>query len=371
MSENFGVKYRPNNLDEIFGHTTTIKDIKKHFAENSIPDVVLISGYPGTGKTTLLRIIAKAASCLDKDGKGNPCNKCEICTTIDSGKMSYIFFEKNASDIQIDNAREIKEMVERKPFGKYNKRIFIIDEIQEFSKNKAALNDLLKILEKTYSNAHFLFATSDMTKVPITIKRRSLFYKLNSLSFQDITRYLEYICKSENVKIDNVEKANTLIAIAQNSNGSMGLAANYLMRVIYSELWNKDELLKELDIISDTDAIVIINYILEGNVKAFEYKIDEEVLKKIKYLLMLYYKKINGVELNGWQLGQVKEIVCDDKNKIFIILEKLNELSNYPYIYPDLIEFYVLCAINKIKSHIQQNNFTDNINEKPRRVKQQ
>ncbi len=367
MSENLYSKYRPHNLNDVFGHEKIIKELKKRFKENSIPHAILLSGMTGTGKSTLCRIIAKSILCQNKDEKGSSCNTCEMCQVIDKEKVSNIYFELNASNLGIDDMREIEESAGRRILGKYNIKVFVIDELQELSsKNKAAEKNILKILEKPSEHVYFILGTMDASKVSTAIKNRCVSYKLNALPFQEISKYLEFICKSENVIIDTIEKANTLITIAQNSNGSMRTAVSYLERVIYSELWNASDLLKELDIISDTDAIIIINYILNGNVKAFEYKIDEEVLKKIKYLLMLYYKKINNVELNAWQLGQIKEIVSDKYN-IELFLNRLNELSNYPYLYPDLIEYYVLQVINTIKTVKLINNV--NKEEKPRRIK--
>ncbi len=350
MSENLFSKYRPHLINEVFGHEKIVKELKKRFKESSIPHAILLSGFTGTGKTTLIRIIAKSILCQNKDAEGNSCNKCEMCQTIDKEKLSNIYFELNASNIGIDDMREIDESAGKRVLGKYTTKIFVIDEMQELSsKNKAAEKNILKILEKPSDNVYFILGTMDASKVSTAIKNRCVHYKLSSLSFQDITKYLEYICKSENIKIDTTDKAQTLITIAQNSSGSMRTSVSYLERVIYSDIWNANELLKELDIISDTNAIIIINHILNGDIRAFEYEINEEVLKKIKYLLMLYYKKINGVTLNGWQQGQIREIVCKDKNDLEILFEIINQLSTYPYVYTDLIEYHFLQVVNKIK----------------------
>jgi DNA polymerase-3 subunit gamma/tau len=351
MSENLYSKYRPHVINNLYGHEKIVKELKKRFKENSIPHAILLSGTSGTGKTTIARIIAKSIMCQNKDENGSSCNTCEICTTIDKEKLSNIYFEKNASNLGIDDMREIEESASRRVLGKYNIKIFVIDELQELSsKNKAAEKNILKILEKPSEYVYFILGTMDVSKVSTAIKNRCVHYKLNPLSFQEITKYLEFICKSENLTIDTVDKAQTLITIAQNSRGSMRTAVSYLERVIYSELWSTTDLLKELDIISDTDAIIIINHIFNGNIKALEFEINEEVLKKIKYLLMLYYKKISGVELNAWQQSQIREIVCKDETDFNLIFEALNQLSTFPYVYTDLIEFHILNVINKIKN---------------------
>lgn len=363
MSENLFSKYRPKTINEIYGHEKIVKELKLRFKESKIPHAILLSGLSGTGKTTLIRIIAKSILCQHRDIEGNGCGICDICITIDKEKLSHVYFELNASNLGIDDMRDIEDSASKQALGMYDTKIFVIDEMQELSRNKAAEKNILKVLEKHSNDVYFILGTMDATKVSTAIKNRCVHYKLNSLAFQDVTNYIEYICKQENVKVDTMERANTLVAIANNSYGSMRTAVSYLERVIYSEIWNADELLKELDIISDQDVVTIVNYVLSGSAKALDYEINEEVLKKIRYLLMLCYKKINGVELNGWQNGQVRNI-NSDIHKIELFLSKLNELSNYPYLYKDLIEYYILQVVNEIKISTSITN-----EKKPRRVK--
>jgi DNA polymerase-3 subunit gamma/tau len=328
---------------------------------------MLLSGISGTGKTTLIRIIAKSILCQHKDENGSSCNKCEMCQIIDKEKLSNVYFELNASNLGIDDMRDIEESADKRVLGMYDIKIFVIDEMQEMSRNKAAEKNILKILEKPSNNVYFILGTMEANKVNSAIKNRCVHYKLSNLTSDEIVKCMHSICKNEDVKINTPEKVQTLITIANNSSGSMRTAISYLERAIYSELWNTSDLLKELDIISDQDIAIIVNFILAGNVKALDYTINEEVLKKIKYVLMLCYKKLNGVELNGYQNGRIREINNLDKNGVLKVINKLNELSVYPYTYPDLIEFYILQAINEVKE------FYDKLlqEEKPRRVRKE
>ena len=366
MANNLFQTYRPIDLDHIFGHDKIVKEFRKRFKENSIPHAMFFFGMTGTGKTTFIRIIAKSILCKEKDENGNACNKCDICTTIDKEKLSNIYFEYNASNLNIEAMRDIEESAQKGVLGKYNIKIFVIDEMQELSKNRAAEKNILKILEKPSENVYFILGAMDASKVSKAIKNRCVPYKLNKLSIEDVSKYLEFICKRERIKIDTAEKATTIVTLAQNCNGSMRDAVSYLERVIYSDLWNTNDLLKELEIISDTDAIIIINHILEGNTAAFEYELNEEVLKKVKYLLLLCNKKICGINLNEWQKGQIRDINID-KYKIEFFLEELDKLSFYPYIYPDLIEYHFI----KVLSHMKTANSIDNYGkeEKRRRLK--
>lgn len=342
MAQNLFAKHRPKNLDTVFGHNTVIKELKKRFKENSIPHAILLSGFTGTGKTTLIRIIAKSILCQNKDENGYGCGICDICTIIDNEKLSYNYFELNASNLGIDEMRDIEESTSKRVLGQYNIKIFVIDEMQELSKSKAAEKNLLKVLEKPNDNVYFILGTMDAYKVNTAIKNRCVHYKLNPLSFQDITKCLDFICKQEGILVDTKEKAETLITIAQNSLGSVRTAISYLERVIYSDIWNAQELLKELDIIADDEIINIINYIFAGDMRAFKFEMNEEVFKRVRYLTLLYYKLINGVELEHWQKNTLRNIVCENKYAVEGLLEHLNELAKYPYIYTDLIEFYFL-----------------------------
>jgi DNA polymerase-3 subunit gamma/tau len=364
MAENLFSKYRPSTLESMYGHSIIVKEFKKRFKENKIPHAILLTGITGVGKTTFIRIIAKAIACKQKDENGNGCNICDMCQIIDNEKLSNIYFELNASNIGIDQMREIEDSSNRKAIGKYTTKIFVIDEMQELNKNKSAEKNILKVLEKPSDRCFFILAAMDSRKINNAIKNRCVHYKLNPLSFQVISKCLGDICDKEGITIDNREKAETLVTIAQNCDGSLRTAISYLERCIYSDIWEARLLLKELDIISDTNISIIINCVLKGDMNALSLEINEDVLKKIKYFLMLLYKKLNGITLSGWQTGQIKDIVNVNWDNLENVIEGINELSKFPYLYTDLIEFHIMQIINKIKGR----NSISLETTKPRRV---
>ena len=351
-------KYRPKNLSEVVGHSATIKDLQKRSKENSIPKVILLSGITGVGKTTLFRIISKNIACNDKDENGNSCNTCSICETIDNEKANNFYFEENGSNLNIEKVRELVDQSEVKSFSKAKVKIFVVDEVQEMRKAQAALNNLLKPIEKEQKNVYFIFGTMSDKDVPNAVKNRCTTYKLKPHSFEDIAGQLYKICSLENVQIDNNDKADVLLTIAENSYGSLRQAISYLERVIYSELWTVNEVIKELDIVSNSELIKSLNYLFNGDSKAFDLEFNKELVDKIRYTLGTAYKVKSGIEVPKWQLIQLQGF---DKNissdYIMYALEKLFDLNKYPYINQEILDYTFVDIFNNIKhmmEHIKE-----------------
>lgn len=351
-------KYRPKKLSEVVGHTATIKDLQKRSKENSIPKVILLSGITGVGKTTLFRIISKNILCMDKDTDGNACNVCSICETIDNEKPNNFYFEENGSNLNIEKVRELVEQSEVKSFSKAKAKVYVVDEVQEMKKSQAALNNLLKPIEKEQKNVYFIFGTMSDKDVPNAVKNRCTTYKLKPHSFEDIAGHLYKICEAENTKIDNEDRANVLLTIAENSYGSLRQAISYLERVIYSELWTVNECIKELDIVSNSELIKSLNYLFTGDSKAFDLEFNKELVDKIRYTLGTAYKVKSGIEVPKWQLIQLQGFNKDIQTDfIKYALEKLFDLNKYPYLNQEILDYTFVDIFNNIKyatEHIKQ-----------------
>jgi len=339
MAENLFQKYRPLNFKDVFGHTKVLKELQQRAKENNFPHVMLFSGYTGTGKTTLEKIVSKSIQCQHKDVEGNACNKCEFCLTIQNEKPSNYYYLYNASNIGIDEMREIEISASMKAMTNAKYKVFVIDELQELGSNQKAMKAILKVLEKPSSYTYFILLTMDESKVNSAIKNRCVPYKLRPLDYTDIAKYLYSICKSENVLIDTKEKMETLTTIAGNANGSMRTAVSYLERCIYSDIWNKDEILKELSIISQENLVSIMNMILQGNVQVMN-AIDptKDFVDKLRYAFAMLLKFKSGVEMTPYQVGMVKGVVKTDINDVFKIMETFNTLIQFPYLNAEIIE---------------------------------
>jgi len=353
--------YRPKTINEVVGHDNTVKALKKRFKDNDIPHRILLTGITGIGKTTLMRIISKNILCNNRDKENYSCNTCDICKAIDNEQQNGFYHELNASNLGINEVRDLVQDAEIKSFSQAKAKIFCIDEIQTMSKTPAALANLLKPLEKDYKNVYFILGSmGDVKEIPKAILNRCTTYNLKPISMEDIAKQLYGICKAEGIEIDSEEKANVIITVADNSYGSLRTAVSYLDRVIDSELWTVTEVVKELEIISVNDMVKSINNIFKGDPKAFEITYTKELVDKLRNTISTMYKIKSGVEVPSWQTKQLNGI---DKtiqlSQIEFALDQLFELNKFSYLTQELIDFILV--------KILSNNKIYNSNLTPRR----
>ncbi len=258
------LKYRPKNFRELLGQDIMVQTITNSINVNKLPNAYLLTGIRGVGKTTTARLIAKALNCDKNFLKEENCN-CNNCEEIANSKHLDVLEMDAASRTGIDDVRELIESSRYNPTSaKY--KIFIIDEVHMLSKQ--AFNGLLKTLEEPPPHLKFIFATTEVKKIPVTIVSRCQRFDLHRVPIKILLDNLRKISKFENGKIS--ESALQLIAKA--SEGSVRDSLSLLDRALVSQN-SPDKEVNELMVrkmlgIADRSKILeLINFIIQGDQK--------------------------------------------------------------------------------------------------------
>ena len=242
-------KYRPQNFDDLLGQDALVQTLTNAIQNNRLHHAYILTGIRGVGKTSTARIIAKALNCIGPDGKGgptvHPCGVCENCKAITAGRHIDVMELDAASRTGVDDIREILDGVRYKPTNARYK-IYIIDEVHMLSKN--AFNALLKTLEEPPSHVIFIFATTEIRKVPVTILSRCQRFDLQRLKIEELMKMFHKIIEAE--KINAEEEA--LLMLAKAADGSARDATSLLDQAISLGLGNvKVDVVKNMIGIAD------------------------------------------------------------------------------------------------------------------------
>jgi DNA polymerase III subunit gamma/tau len=217
-------KYRPQSFSDVIGQDTVVRTLQNAIEQNRIHHAYLFSGVRGVGKTTSARIVAKALNCI-KGPTTEPCNECTMCREITEGIDMDVREIDAATYTGVDNIRELREVTQFQP-ARDRYRIFIIDEAHMLS--TGAWNALLKILEEPPPHVVFMFATTEVQKVPQTILSRVQKFALRKITLDELMARLEQIGKSEGIAADRA----AIEIIARRGEGSVRDALSLLDQVI-------------------------------------------------------------------------------------------------------------------------------------------
>jgi DNA polymerase-3 subunit gamma/tau len=217
-------KYRPGTFDDVIGQPHVVQTLVNAISSKRIAHAFLFSGTRGVGKTTVARILAKSLNC-ESGPTGGPCNTCSNCEEITRGNSVDVIEIDGASNTGVDDVREIRENVKFRPFrGTY--RVYIIDEVHMLS--NSAFNALLKTLEEPPAHVVFIFATTEIHKIPATILSRCQHYNFRRISKGEIIRRLRHVAEQDSLDIED----RSLMALARASEGSMRDALSLLDQVV-------------------------------------------------------------------------------------------------------------------------------------------
>jgi DNA polymerase-3 subunit gamma/tau len=217
-------KYRPGTFDEVIGQPHVVQTLMNAVSTKRIAHAYLFSGTRGVGKTTVARILAKALNC-EQGPTAHPCNACVNCQEIAQGNSVDVIEIDGASNTSVDDVREIRENVKFTPFrGQY--RVYIIDEVHMLS--NSAFNALLKTLEEPPAHVVFIFATTEIHKIPATILSRCQHYNFRRIARTAVIERLRAVAAQDQLTIEE----RSFMALARASEGSMRDALSLLDQAI-------------------------------------------------------------------------------------------------------------------------------------------
>ena len=254
------LKYRPTQFSELVGQDTLVKTLRNSFLSNRVGHAFLLHGDRGVGKTSTARLIAKAINCTEKkDGDVEPCNTCSNCNSIQLGRHVDVIEMDGASKTGVNDIREIIEtVVYRAASAKF--KVYIIDEVHMLS--NSAFNALLKTLEEPPEHVKFIFATTEIKKISLTILSRVNRFDLKRLENEVLINHLIEILKREGLSAEK----EALKTIAREAEGSVRDALSILDQVLVNcgskiEIQMVNELLGK---ISKSDTLNLLELVIKG-----------------------------------------------------------------------------------------------------------
>lgn len=259
-------KYRPNTVDELIGQESLVQTLSNALEMGRLAHAFILTGLRGIGKTTTARIIAKGLNCIGADGHGKPtlkpCGVCTHCQGIAEGRHVDVLEMDAASNTGVDDVREIIEGVHYAPLSARFK-VYIIDEVHMLS--KSAFNALLKTLEEPPEAVKFVFATTEIRKVPVTVLSRCQRFDLRRVPVDMMAGHLKSIADKEAITIDET----ALLRLARAAEGSVRDALSLLDQAaaLTSDTITDAAVAAMLGQAGRMDAIHIISAALMGDVK--------------------------------------------------------------------------------------------------------
>lgn len=276
-------KYRPKTFEDVIGQKTIIKTLENSIVNDRITHAYLFTGPRGTGKTSIAKIFARVINCQNRENF-TPCNNCVSCTQ----KQNIDIIEMDAaSNNGVDEIREIRDKVNLVPsFGKY--KVYIVDEVHMLSNQ--AFNALLKTLEEPPSHVIFILATTEPHKIPETILSRCQRYDFKKISENDIVERIKYICKEENIEIDE----DAIKLIAKVSDGGLRDSISLLDQLI---AYTEDKI--TVKDVNDVYGVISKKEICNLLLKIFDSNLNES------------FNEVNNLDENGKNLSKIIEQIIE------------------------------------------------------------
>ena len=342
------LKYRPQTFDDLIGQDVVAETISNSIKANKVPNAYLFTGIRGIGKTTTARIVAKSLNC--SNGTDNLCkeNFCENCTAISNSNHIDVLEMDAASKTGVDDVRDLIEFSRYGPTtAKY--KIFIIDEVHMLSKQ--AFNALLKTLEEPPEYLKFIFATTEIKKIPITVVSRCQRFDLSRIKSFELFNFIKQIKNKENGNASD----DALKLIVKISEGSVRDALSLLDRALLTLDKNRELDLsaaqKIFGYFDKSQLITLFELIFEGKEKEvlntyreiYNQGVEPKIFINDFLELLYYFKNINSLDIDGTNFSlndeefkKIQEISGKVNNETLILfwqftiktLEELDIVSN-------------------------------------------
>ena len=283
-------KYRPQTFSELIGQEPMVRTLGNAIERDRLAHAFLMTGVRGVGKTSTARLIAKALNCVGPDGNGgptiDPCGQCEFCEAIAEGRHIDVIEMDAASHTGVDDVREIIEQV-RYAAVSARYKIYIIDEVHMLSRN--AFNALLKTLEEPPAHVKFLFATTEVEKLPVTVLSRTQRFDLRRIPADLLAKHFGNVCNMEGVEAE--EEALRIIAAA--AEGSVRDGLSILDQAIaHADMDSEGKVsasrVRDMLGLADKSAQRrLLGHVLEGDAKALLDGIEEQYSLGVEPLALL------------------------------------------------------------------------------------
>lgn len=309
--------YRPQTFDALIGQDSLVQILTNALAANRIPHAFMLSGPRGVGKTTTARLIARALNC-EQGPTMTPCGTCDFCQKIAADSHIDVIEMDAASRTGVDDVRDLIEGVRYKPVAARYK-VYIIDEVHMLSKN--AFNAFLKTLEEPPQGVVFIFATTEIRKVPVTVLSRCMRFDLKLVPVQLLKKHLLDIATQEDVKLDDT----AALLLAQAGGGSVRDSLSLLdQAIVFSEKDVTSVLVISMLGLADRKALyALVSVLAKGDVQEalkqirqfYELGLDPKLL--VQDLLHVVHFLTRGVvDASNFEDQNVREVDRDEGKRI-------------------------------------------------------
>ncbi|QPC99681.1 DNA polymerase III subunit gamma/tau [Qipengyuania soli] len=314
-------KYRPQTFAELIGQEAMVRTLANAIARDRLAHAFLMTGVRGVGKTSTARLIAKALNCIGPDGQGgptiSPCGQCEPCRAIAEGRHIDVIEMDAASHTGVDDVREIIEAV-RYAAVSARYKIYIIDEVHMLSRN--AFNALLKTLEEPPAHVKFLFATTEVEKLPVTVLSRTQRFDLRRIPVELLQAHFAEICRKEGIEAE----PEALHIVANAAEGSARDGLSILDQAIaHADLETEGRVTAErvrdmLGLADKTAQRRLFGHLLAGEGKSLLGLIDEQYALGVEPLALMRAQmdlahRIALAQVSG---GEVDATTAEERDQI-------------------------------------------------------